>query len=151
MYILIYYRAIVQKIVKLMLSLNCTMKLLNSMRRKMYAFSYTPLLTRATVRFDQSTEYCSIVRLLRVGCCMFYLSKIHNIGYILLKQTSVKTPETLKKNFSGKSPQTKQPAIVIKVVRNQDKLEDVLQFWENYTPEHSVLKKSTKRASTTIK
>ena len=48
---------------------------------------------------------------------MFYSLKIHNIGYILLKQKLLKTPETLKKMFAVVSLQTKQLAIVIKVVR----------------------------------
>ena len=56
-----------------------------SMQEKIDAFSYTSLFTGPTVRFDQSTEYCSTARLIRVGRCMFYSLKIHNIGYILLK------------------------------------------------------------------
>ena len=51
----------------------------------MDAFSYTPLFTGPTVRFDQSTENWSIARILWVRCRMFYSSKIHNIGYIPLK------------------------------------------------------------------
>ena len=73
----------------------------------MDAFSCTSLFTEPTVRFDQSTENCSIGRLIRVGCRMFYSSKIHNVGYILLKETPSKTPETLKKKFAVVSPQTK--------------------------------------------
>ena len=88
----------------------------------MVAFSYTSLFHGPTVRFYQSTENGSIARLIRVGCRMFYSSKIHNIGYILLKQTALKTPETLKKKFAVISLQTKQLAIVIKVVRNYDNL-----------------------------
>ena len=49
---------------------------------------------------------------------MFYLSKMHNIGYILLKQTPLKTLETLKEKFAVVSLQTKQLVIVMKVVRN---------------------------------
>ena len=48
---------------------------------------------------------------------MLYSSKIHNIGYIWLKQTPLKTPETLKEKFAVVSLQTKKLAIVIKVVR----------------------------------
>ena len=48
---------------------------------------------------------------------MLYSSKIHNIEYILLKQIPLKT-ETLKKKFAVTSLQTKQLAIVIKVVQN---------------------------------
>ena len=50
---------------------------------------------------------------------MFYSLKIHNTGYILLKQTPLKTPETLKEKFTVVSLQTKKLAIVIKVVRNE--------------------------------
>ena len=84
----------------------------------MDAFSYTSLFTGPTMRFDQSTENCSIARLIRVECRMFYSSKIHNIGYILLKQTPLKTRETLNEKFTVVSLQTKQAAIVIKVVQN---------------------------------
>ena len=49
---------------------------------------------------------------------MFYSSKTHNIGYIPLKQTLLKTPGTLKKTFAVVILQTKQLAIIIKVVRN---------------------------------
>ena len=131
MYILIYYRAIVHKVAKLIQSLSCTTKLLNSMQRKIYAYSYTPLFTGPTMQFDQSTEYCLIARLIRVGCCTFYSSKIHTIGYILLQQKPLKTPETLKEKFAVVSIQTKHLVIVMKVVRNQHKLEHVFQFWEN--------------------
>ena len=89
-----------------------------SMRKKMDAFPYTSLFPGPTVRFDQSTEYCSTVKLIRVGWCMFYSLKVHNIGYILLKQTPLKTPETLKEKFAVVSLQTKHLAIVMKVVRN---------------------------------
>ena len=50
---------------------------------------------------------------------MFYSLKIHNTGYILLKQTPLKTPETLKEKFTVVSLQTKKLVIVIKVVRNE--------------------------------
>ena len=72
----------------------------------MDAFSYTSLFSGPTMRVEQSTENCSTARLLWVGCCMFYSSKIHNIGYILLKRTFLKT-ETLKKKFAIVSLQTK--------------------------------------------
>ena len=85
---------------------------------KMDMFRYTPLLTGLNMRFDQSTETCSIPRLIRVGCCMFYSSKIHNIGCILLKRTFLKTPQTLKKRFAVVNLQTNQLAIVIKIVQN---------------------------------
>ena len=49
---------------------------------------------------------------------MFYSSKIHNIVYILLKQTPLKTPNTLTEKFAVVSLQTKQLAIVMKVVQN---------------------------------
>ena len=101
--------------------------------------------------FDQSTENCSIAHLIRVGFRMFYLSKIHNIGYILLEQTPLKIPETLKETFPVVSLQTKKLTILIKVVQNQENLEGVLQFWENYLLKHSVLKESNVRAPTTIK
>ena len=71
------------------------------------------------MRFDQSTEYCSTARLIRVGWRMFYSLKIHNTGYIVLKQTPLKTPETLKEKFTVVSLQTKELAIVIKVGRNE--------------------------------
>ena len=90
-----------------------------SLRKKMDAFPYTSLFPGPTVRFDQSTEYCSTVKLIRVGWCMFYSLKVHNIGYILLKQTPLKTPETLKEKFAVVSLQTKKLFIVIKVVRNE--------------------------------
>ena len=107
----------------------------------MDAFSYTSLYTGPTVRFYQSTKNYSVTRLIRVGCCIFDSSKIHNIGHILLKQTPLKTPETLKNKFAMVSIQTKHLAIVIKVVRNQKNFEGILQFWENYTLEYSMLKK----------
>ena len=47
---------------------------------------------------------------------MFYSPKMRSIIYILLKQTPLKTPETLKKKFAAVSLQTKQLAIVVKVV-----------------------------------
>ena len=81
---------------------------------------------------------------------MFYFSKIHSIGYILLKQTPLKIPETLKETFAAVSLQTKKLTILIKVVQNQENLEGVLQFWEYYL-KHSVLKESNVRAPTTIK
>ena len=87
-------------------------------KKKMDTFRYTPLFTGPNMRFDQSTETCSILRLIRVGCCMFYSSKIHNVGYILLKQTLLKTPQTLKKRFAVVSLQTNQLAIFIKIVQN---------------------------------
>ena len=62
----------------------------------MNEFLYTPLFTRPTVRFDQSTENCSIAALIPVGCRMFCSSKIHDIGYILSKQTPLKTPVNLE-------------------------------------------------------
>ena len=93
----------------------------------MDAFSYTSLFTGSTVQFDQSTENCSIARLIQVGCSIFYSSKIHNVGHILLKQTPSKTPETLKKRFAVVSLQTKQLAIAIKVARNKDNLESILE------------------------
>ena len=55
------------------------------MLRKMDAFSYASIFTGPTVPFDQSTENCAIARLIQVGRRMLYSSKIHNIGYILLK------------------------------------------------------------------
>ena len=88
------------------------------MRRKMDAFRYTPLFTGSNVRFDQSTVSCSIARLIRVGCCRFYSKKIQDVGCILLKQTLLKTPETLKKNFAVVSLQTNQLAILIRIVQN---------------------------------
>ena len=121
------------------------------MQRKMDAFSYIPFFTGTTVLFDKSIENCSIVQLIRVGFRMFYLSKIHNIGYILLEQTPLKIPETLKETFPVVSLQTKKLTILIKVVQNQENLEGVLQFWENYLLKHSVLKESNVRAPTTIK
>ena len=72
---------------------------------------------------------------------MFYSSKIHNNGYILLRQKPLKTPETLKENFAAVNQQTIQLAFVIKVVRNQYNLEGVFQFWKNYTLDHSLLEK----------
>ena len=72
----------------------------------MEPFFYKSLFTGPTVQLDQSTENCSIARLIRVECCMLYSSKIHNIGYILLEQTVLKTAETLKEKF-------------VKVVRNE--------------------------------
>ena len=90
-----------------------------SIQGKRDAFSYTSLFTGPTVRFDQSTEYCSTARLIRVGWRIFYSLKIHNIGYILLKQTPFKTPESLKETFAVVSLQTKTLAIVIKVVQNE--------------------------------
>ena len=90
------------------------------MRRKTDAFSYNSLFTGPTVRFDQSTVNCIIERLIRVGCRMLYSSKIDNIGYILLKQAPLKTPETLKfEKLAVVSLQTKKLAIVIKAVRNE--------------------------------
>ena len=89
------------------------------MRRKTDAFSYNSLFTGPTVRFDQSTVNCIIERLIRVGCRMLYSSKIDNIRYILLKQTPLKTPETLKEKLAVVSLQTKKLAIVIKAVRNE--------------------------------
>ena len=89
------------------------------MRRKTDAFSYNSLFTGPTVRFDQSTVNCIIERLIRVGCSMLYSSKIDNIGYNLLKQTPLKTPETLKGKLAVVSLQTKKLAIVIKAVRNE--------------------------------
>ena len=117
------------------------------MRRKMESFSYNSLFTGLTVWFDQSTENRSIARLIRVGCRMLYSSKIHNIGYIWPKQTPLKTPETLKKKFATVSLQTKNLAIVIKVVRQ---FKGILQFWGNYNLEHSVLKTINVRVPTTI-
>ena len=61
------------------------------------------LFTRPTMRFHQSPENCSIAELIRLGCCMFYSSKI------LILDMSLQTKVSL---------QTKQLAIVIKVVRN---------------------------------
>ena len=82
----------------------------------MDTLSYTSLFTGPTMRFDQLTESCSIVKLIQVGCRMFYSSKINK--YILLKQTLLET-ETLKKRFAVVSlQQAKQLVIVIKVVRN---------------------------------
>ena len=80
-----------------------------------------------TVRFDQSTEYCATAKPIRVGWCMSYSLKVHNIGYILLKQTPLKTPEILKERFAvyklqtslQTSLQTKKLAIVIKEIRNE--------------------------------
>ena len=69
----------------------------------------------------------------------------------MLKQTLLKTPETLKKKFAVVNLQTNQLAIVIRIVQNQDNLGDILQFGENYTLEHSVLKKSNVKAPTAIK
>ena len=89
------------------------------MGRTMDAFSNNSLFTRPTVRFDQSTRNCIIARLIRVGCRMLYSSKIHNIGYILLKQTPLKTPETLNKKLAAVSLLIKKLAIVIKVERNE--------------------------------
>ena len=121
------------------------------MQRKMDAFSYIPFFTGTTVLFDKSTENCSIAQFIRVGFRMFYLSKIHNIGYILLKQTPLKIPETLKETLAVVSLQTKKLTIVIKVVQNQENVEGVSQFWENYILKHSILKESNVRAPTTIK
>ena len=82
----------------------------------MDTLSYTSLFTGPTMRFDQPTESCSIVKLIQVGCRKFYSSKINK--YILLKQTLLET-ETLKKKFAVVSlQQAKQLVIIIKVVRN---------------------------------
>ena len=88
------------------------------MRRKMYAISYASLFIGPTVQFHRSTENCSIARLIRVGCYIFYSSKIHNIRYILLKQKLLEPTENFKKRFGVGSLQIKQLAVVIKVVRN---------------------------------
>ena len=61
---------------------------------------------------------------------MFYSLKIHNTGYILLKQTPLKTPETLKEKFTVVSLQTKKLAIVIKVVRNEAIGRVFRSFWK---------------------
>ena len=47
---------------------------------------------------------------------MSHVLFINNIGHILLKETPLKTPETLKKKLAVVSLQTKQLAICIKVV-----------------------------------
>ena len=52
------------------------------------------------MRFEQFTENCPFAKLIWVECRMLCPSKIYNIGYALLKQTPLKTPETLKKNFA---------------------------------------------------
>ena len=90
------------------------------------------------IYYDVILHYISIIR---VGCCMFFPSRVLNFGYRLLKQTPLETLEILNEEFAVASLQTKQLDIVMKVVRNYDKLEDVLQFCENYNLEHSVLKK----------
>ena len=61
---------------------------------------------------------------------MFYSLKIHNTGYILLKQTPLKTPETLKEKFTVVSLQTKKLAIVIKVVRTEAIGRVFRSFWK---------------------
>ena len=61
---------------------------------------------------------------------MFYSLKVHNTGYILLKQTPLKTPETLKEKFTIVSLQTKKLAIVIKVVRNEAIGRIFRSFWK---------------------
>ena len=61
---------------------------------------------------------------------MFYSLKVHNTGYILLKQTPLKTPETLKEKFTIVSLQTKKLAIVIKVVRNEAIRRIFRSFWK---------------------
>ena len=71
-----------------------------SMRKQMDAFSYTSLLTGSIMQYSQSSENCSIASLTRVACRMSYSLKIRHIGYILLKQTPLKTPETLKEMFA---------------------------------------------------
>ena len=50
---------------------------------------------------------------------MLYSSKIHNIGYILLKQTPLKNPGTLKEKFAVLSLKTEKLATVIKIVPNE--------------------------------
>ena len=72
----------------------------------MDAFSHTSLFSGPTMGFDQSTENCSVARLRQVACRMFYSSKIHNTGYILLKRTLLKI-ETLRKMFAIVSLQAK--------------------------------------------
>ena len=104
-----------------------------------------------TVRFDQSTEYCSTAKPIRVGWCMSYSLKVHNIGYILLKQTPLKTPEILKERFAVVSLQTKKLAIVIKEIRNEAIGRVFCKFRGNYTLERSVLKKINVKIPTTIK
>ena len=102
--------------------------------------------------YFSSDLLCDLTSSLKIAR-MFFSSKIHNIGYTLLKQTPWKllAPETLKKKFAVVSLKTKQLATVIKVVRNQEYLEGIFQFWENHTLEHSVLKKIKVRTPTTIK
>ena len=78
------------------------------MIRKIDPFSYTslyagPILCDLTSPLNIAQieqDWTSIARLIQVGCRMFYSSKIHNIGYILLKQTPLKTPENLKEKFA---------------------------------------------------
>ena len=82
----------------------------------MEPFSYNSLFTGPTVWFEQSTENWSTERLIRVWCRNLS-SYIHNIGYILLKQTPLKTFETLKEKFAAVSLKTKKISTVMKVVR----------------------------------
>ena len=116
----------------------------------MNPFSYTSLFTGPTCDLTSPLKIAQLEELFGWDVCMFYSSKIHNIRYIPLKQTLFKTPGTLKKTFAVVILQTKQLAIIIKVVRNQDNLEGILQFWENYTIEHSVLKNINVTAPTMI-
>ena len=68
----------------------------------------------------------------------------------MLKQTPLKISETLKKTFAVVSQQAKELAIVKKVVRNEDNMEGILQFGENYALELSFLKRSKVSAPTTL-
>ena len=67
---------------------------------------------------------CDLTSPLKIAQLQDYLSGmshvlfINNIGRIYLKETPLKTPETLKKKLAVVSLQTKQLAFVIKVVRN---------------------------------
>ena len=84
--------------------------------------SYTSLFSEPTMGFNQSTKNCSIARLLQVGCRMFYSSKIHNTGYVLLRRRLLKSLQT--KNIESLAKlsnilvQAKQLAISIKEVWN---------------------------------
>ena len=57
----------------------------------------------------------------------------------------------MKKEFVVVGLKTKQLAIAIKLVQNQENLEGIFQFWENHTLEHSVLKNINVRTLTAIK
>ena len=89
------------------------------MRRKIEPFSYNSLFIGPTVRFDQFTENCSIAKH-SVGLShALFIKDPYYIGYILLKQTLLKTPEILEERFAVVSLQTKKLAIVIKVAQNE--------------------------------